>query len=172
MVSLTPNFANFSKANLKTNIISQSSITLALIWSICRLHFLGQCLLWYDVCKNPCCYYSHEIPKYFLLVYIVINTIINSYYRFGLIAAAKAIREVKAGSEFICHYNFKFHEGQPWYQEMWRTKVDQDTPEGPFGHREHKKIPGQPISPMLTDSQFYKEFYDHALNVLNLEPLT
>ena len=107
-----------------------------------------------------------------------ITPILMIYYkfktcsRFGLIAAAKAIREVKAGSEFICHYNFKFHEGQPWYQEMWRTKVDQDTPEGPFGHREHKKIPGQPISPMLTDSQFYKEFYNHALNVLNLEPLT
>ena len=96
----------------------------------------------------------------------------NNHPRFGLIAAAKSVNEIKAGKEILGYYNLKFHEGQPWYQEMWRTLVDMDTPEGPFGHREHKKIQGQAINPMLTDSQLYKEFYNYAIAELKLDPIT
>ena len=89
-----------------------------------------------------------------------------------MIAAAKTTMNVRAGQELIAHYNLKFHEGQPWYQEMWRTMVDLDTPEGPFGHREHKKDEGKHIDPMLIDSQIYKEFYNYALTELKLDPFT
>ena len=55
---------------------------------------------------------------------------------------------------------------------MWRTEVEQDTPEGPFGHREHKKPEGLPMPPLLTDSALYKEFFHFATTELKLQPFT
>ena len=83
----------------------------------------------------------------------------NFHPRFGLLAAIKSLRNIKAGEnnffktliyilfhkcqlfvyisgqEILCHYDLQFHEAHPWYQEMWRTEVEYDTPEGPYGHR-------------------------------------
>ena len=58
------------------------------------------------------------------------------------------------------------------YQELFRTVVDEDNAEGPYGHREHRKPEGLDILPMLTDSELYKEFYAYAVNDLQLSPLT
>ena len=96
----------------------------------------------------------------------------NNHPRFGLIAAAKTKVNVQAGQELVCHYNMHFHVGQPWYQEKWRTEVDEDTPEGPFGHRESKKESGLKIQPMLTDVDLYKEFYAYATTTLKLDNMT
>ena len=92
--------------------------------------------------------------------------------RFGLIAAAKSIVDIHAGEEILGVYNLKFHEGLPYYQEMWRTEVEKDTPEGPFGHREHKKPEGLPMPALLTDSAVYKDFFQYAVSELNLQPIT
>lgn len=96
----------------------------------------------------------------------------TNHPRFGMIAAAKSFYEIKRGEEILCNYNLQFHEADPWYQEMWRIEVDLDTPEGPYGHREHKKPEGQPIQPMLVDSDLYKEFTKFAISELKLSPLT
>ena len=40
-----------------------------------------------------------------------------------------------SGEEILSHYDLEFHEAHPWYQEMWRTELEYDTPEGPYGHR-------------------------------------
>lgn len=96
----------------------------------------------------------------------------TNHPRFGLIAAARTIRDVQENEEFLCAYNLEFHEGQPWYQELFRTNVEQDTPEGPYGHREAKKETGQPIQPMLTDTELYKAFFQHATLTLKLDPFT
>ena len=92
--------------------------------------------------------------------------------RFGLIAAAKSVTEIKAGQEILGHYKLKFHEGPPYYQEIWRTEVEHDTPEGPFGHREHKKPEGLPMPALLTDSALYKKFFHYATTELKLQPFT
>jgi hypothetical protein len=39
--------------------------------------------------------------------------------RFGVIPAAVTLKEVEAGSEFLCHYDIPFENGDPWYQELW-----------------------------------------------------
>jgi len=96
----------------------------------------------------------------------------NFHPRFGLLAAVKSLRNIKAGQEILCHYDLQFHEAHPWYQEMWRTEVEYDTPEGPYGHREHRKIPGQTIQPMLVDSDLWKDFLKHVDSVLRLDPHT
>lgn len=96
----------------------------------------------------------------------------TNHPRFGLIAAAKTIRKVYQNQEFLCDYDLDFHEGQPWYQESFRTDVEADTPEGPFGHREAKKETGLPIQPMLTDPELYKAFLQHATLTLKLDPFT
>ena len=90
----------------------------------------------------------------------------------SILAAAKANRDIEAGEEIICHYNLQFHEAHPWYQEMWRTKVEWDTPEGPYGHREKRKESGLPIQPMLVDSHTYKDFLRHVQTELKLDPFT
>ena len=55
---------------------------------------------------------------------------------------------------------------------MWRTKVEWDTPEGPYGHREKRKESGLPIQPMLVDSHTYKDFLRHVQTELKLDPFT
>ena len=113
---------------------------------------------------------AHKINHHFHLFNCVF--VPNYHPRFGLIAAAKSSRTIAAGQECLCHYNLGFSEGQPWYQELWRTQVDQDTPEGPYGHREPRKPLGQPIQAMLTDTALYKSFLSYATTELNLNTVT
>ena len=113
---------------------------------------------------------AHKINHHFYLYNCVF--VPNYHPRFGLIAAAKSSRIIAAGQECLCHYNLGFSEGQPWYQELWRTQVDQDTPEGPYGHREPRKPLGQLIQAMLTDTALYKSFLSYATTELNLNTVT
>lgn len=57
-------------------------------------------------------------------------------------------------------------------QELWRKEVDNDSIDGPFGHRGEKKNVSQAIEPMLSNGTLYAEFYRHAVEVLQLEPVT
>ena len=52
------------------------------------------------------------------------------------------------------------------------SDVDEDWRDGPWGSRGTKKKLGKEILPLLTDSDLYKEFYNHAVNVLLLENTT
>ena len=48
--------------------------------------------------------------------------------------------------------------------------MDSDNVEGPLASRGPKKSAGEPIAPMLVDSELYKSFLVHALQELKLEP--
>ena len=113
---------------------------------------------------------AHKINLHFLEYNCVF--VASHHPRFGLIGAAKSVSEIKAGQEILGRYNLKFNESPPYYQEMWRTEVEGDTPEGPFGHREHKKPEGLPMPALLTDSALYKEFFHFATTELKLQPFT
>jgi hypothetical protein len=39
-----------------------------------------------------------------------------------------------------------------------RKEIDHDNVEGPYGSRGTKKLAGEPITPMLVDSEVYKSF--------------
>ena len=127
--------------------------------------------------------YGNDLNKYRASLGHKVNhgwysDIVNAFYvpnfhpRFGLIAAIKSNRDISAGEEIICHYNLEFHEAQAWYQESYRTDIEYDTPEGPYGHRESRKKSGQPIQPMLVDSEVYKSFLRYAEMELKLDALT
>jgi hypothetical protein len=92
--------------------------------------------------------------------------------RFGLIPAARTTEAVSKDTELLCLYELKYHEGMPWYQELWRTELDNDFVYGPLGHREAKRNRSEPIAPMITNSDLYKDFYKHAIEVLKLDPRT
>ena len=48
-------------------------------------------------------------------------------------------------------------------------EIDEDWIDGPWGNRGIRRIKGEDIFPMITDSQLYKEFHQYAINVLKLE---
>ena len=47
--------------------------------------------------------------------------------------------------------------------------IDDDWLDGPWGSRGKKRKLGEEILPMLTDLDLYKEFLNHAINVLLLK---
>ena len=49
------------------------------------------------------------------------------------------------------------------------SDIDDDWMDGPWGSRGKKRNLGEEIPPLLTDSDLYTEFYNHATNVLLLE---
>jgi hypothetical protein len=63
---------------------------------------------------------------------------------------------------FLTYLNCIFH--------LRRLEIDSDNVEGPFSHRGPKKNPGDPILPMLVDSELYKSFLVFATQELKLEP--
>ena len=38
------------------------------------------------------------------------------YHRFGVIPAAVSTATVQPGRELLCHYNWEYHDGAPWFQ--------------------------------------------------------
>lgn len=92
--------------------------------------------------------------------------------RFGLIPAARTTEKVDKDRELLCLYEIKYHEGAPWFQELWRRQLDLDFVYGPFGHRGARRNASEAIAPMLTDAKLYGEFERHAAEVLGLEPVT
>lgn len=92
--------------------------------------------------------------------------------RFGTIPAVRTTERVEKDQELLCLYEIQYHEGAPWFQELWRQELDYDIPIGPFGHRGSKKTAEEPIPVMLTNGTLFQEFYQHAIEVLKLEPHT
>ena len=92
--------------------------------------------------------------------------------RLGTIRAARSTEPIPEGEEILCNYQMQYNEAAPWYQELWRREIDSDTTYGPFGTRGGKRNRSEPIEPMLSDHDVYKDFYRHAVETLNLEVLT
>jgi len=93
--------------------------------------------------------------------------------RFGLIPAARVTERLAEGQELLCLYEYNYHEGAPWYQELWRSQIDADFVHGPFGQRGRgRRQSGEPISAMLAEGDLYKQFAEHAVKSLGLKPLT
>ncbi|TRY70278.1 hypothetical protein TCAL_11546 [Tigriopus californicus] len=92
--------------------------------------------------------------------------------RFGTIPAVRTTEKVEPDQELLCLYEIQYHEGAPWFQELWRQELDYDIPIGPFGHRGNKSSPGEPMPVMLSNGTFFQEFYQHAIEVLKLDPQT
>ncbi len=77
-----------------------------------------------------------------------------------------------AGKELLCLYELDYHEGAPWFQELWRKDIDDDSVYGPVGHRGPKKNASEPIEPMLDNATLVRDFYKYAVEELKLEPFT
>ncbi len=43
---------------------------------------------------------------------------LSSHPRFGLVAAARLVEDVKKDDEIVCHYNLEYDEAQPYYQAL------------------------------------------------------
>ena len=74
--------------------------------------------------------------------------------------------------EFFCLYEYKYEEGAPWYQELWRKELDGDHIFGPFGHRGSKRNESEIIPPMISNGTLHAEFYKYATEELKLDPHT
>lgn len=125
--------------------------------------------------------YGKDITKYKATLGHKINHSFNNWNcmfhsldhpRFGTIPAARTTANVAKNEELLCLYEFQYDEGAPWYQELWRREIDNDFIFGPFGHRGSKKSEGEEMVPQLANGTLYKKFYKHAVEVLNLSPLT
>ena len=90
--------------------------------------------------------------------------------RFGIIPAVRTVVEVDKDSELLCLYEHKFHEGAPWYQDLWKLELDLDRDDVALGTRSEGRTPkGQPIQPMIRDSELYKKFIKYAVDELKLQ---
>jgi len=43
--------------------------------------------------------------------------------RFGLIPTVKTPRDMKAGEEVFCSYDYKLDDAPPWYQDLWSNRI-------------------------------------------------
>ena len=43
--------------------------------------------------------------------------------RFGLIPTVRTLKDLKAGEELFCSYDYKLDDAPPWYQDLWSNRI-------------------------------------------------